>query len=124
MKIEMERKNIVSRDEIKLLVNSFYERVKQDDLLAPVFANVYWPHHLPTMYNFWASVLLGEISYYGNPFSKHKDLEIKREHFERWLELFLETVNSEFSGPVADEAKNRAKTISSLFQHKMGLMKE
>lgn len=118
----MEQKDIVSRNEIKLLVNSFYEKVKQDELLAPVFAHVYWPHHLPVMYNFWSSVLLGDMSYNGNPFSKHKELPVKREHFSRWLELFLETVETEFSGPVADEAKNRAKTIASMFQHKMGLM--
>ena len=119
----MEKKVIVSRDEVKQLVNSFYEKVKQDEFLAPVFAHVYWPHHLPVMYNFWSSVLLGDMSYNGNPFSKHKELPIKREHFTRWLELFLETVDSEFSGPVAEEAKNRANTIASLFQDKMGLLK-
>jgi hemoglobin len=118
----MEKKEIVSREEVKQLVNSFYEKVKQDELLAPVFAHVYWPHHLPVMYNFWSSVLLGDMSYNGNPFSKHKELPIKREHFSRWMELFLETVEVEFKGPVAEEAKNRAKTIAAMFQYKLGLM--
>lgn len=120
----MEKQVIVTREEVKLLVNSFYERVKHDPLLAPVFAHVYWPHHLPVMYNFWSSVLFGDMSYNGNPFSKHKELPIKREHFDRWLELFLETLNSEFSGPVAEEAKNRAKTIATMFQYKMGLLEK
>lgn len=118
----MEVKDIVSREEVKVLVNSFYEKVKKDELLAPSFAHVDWPHHLPIMYNFWSSVLLGDMSYNGSPFSKHKELPIRREHFSRWLELFLETVDSEFIGPVAEEAKNRAKTIAAMFQHKMGLM--
>ena len=118
----MELKEIVSREEVKQLVNSFYEKVKQDELLAPAFEHVYWPHHLPIMYNFWSSVLLGDMSYNGNPFSKHKELPIKREHFGRWLELFMETVDSEFRGPVAEEAKNRAKTIATMFQYKMGLL--
>jgi len=118
----MEKKVIGSRDEVKLLVNSFYEKVKHDELLAPVFAHVDWPHHLPIMYNFWSSVLFGDMSYNGNPFSKHKELPLKREHFSRWIKLFLETVDSEFSGAVAEEAKNRAQTIAIMFQHKMGLL--
>jgi len=75
------------------------------------------------MYNFWGSVLLGEMSYNGSPLAKHLGLAINREHFGRWLELFIATVNSEFSGPIAEEAKSRASTIANLFQHKMGLLK-
>lgn len=114
--------DIQSRKEVEQLVNQFYGRVKKDELLAPVFAHLDWPHHLPIMYNFWSSVLLGDMSYNGNPFSKHINLPINREHFSRWLTLFLETVDSEFQGPVAEEAKNRAQTIANLFQHKLGLI--
>jgi len=114
--------DIRSREEVKHLVNSFYAKVKEDALLAPVFAHVDWPHHLPIMYNFWSSVLLGDMSYNGSPLSKHMALPITRDHFDRWLKLFLETVQTEFRGPVADEAANRAKTIANLFQHKMGLL--
>ena len=116
--------NIQSRKEVELLVNLFYERVRKDDVLAPLFAHVNWPHHLPIMYNFWSSVLLGDMSYNGNPFAKHKDLPLKAEHFKRWLTLFIETIDAEFNGSVAEEAKNRAKTIAAMFQHKMGLMKD
>ena len=115
--------DIHSREEIKHLVDSFYKKVKEDTLLAPVFAHVDWPHHLPIMYNFWSSILLGDMSYNGSPLSKHMGLNITSEHFTRWLELFMETVNTEFKGPVAEEAKSRAQTIANLFQHKMGLMK-
>lgn len=115
--------DIVSRKEVEVLVNKFYERVRADELLAPVFAHLDWPHHLPIMYNFWSSVLLGDMSYNGSPFLKHKDLAITSEHFSRWLKLFAETVDAEFKGPVADEAKNRGQTIANLFQYKMGLIK-
>ena len=114
--------DIQSRKEVEQLVNQFYARVTKDELLAPVFAHVDWPHHLPIMYNFWSSVLLGDMSYNGSPMAKHLNLPITREHFTRWLSLFLETVDSEFSGPIAEEAKNRARTIANLFQHKMGLI--
>jgi hemoglobin len=115
------RTDIVTRTHVEELVNSFYDKVKRDDLLAPVFAQVNWPQHLPVMYNFWSSVLLGGQSYQGNPFARHVHLQINRQHFNRWLALFNETVDERFTGFNANEAKNRAHTIAQLFQYKMGL---
>lgn len=114
--------DILVRNDIELLVNRFYEKVKVDDILAPVFAHVNWPAHLPIMYNFWASLLLGERSYQGNPFQKHLTLEINAAHFQRWLTLFTETVDENFSGEKAGEVKDRAVNIAHLFQHKLGLL--
>jgi hemoglobin len=123
MLIFLSMTDIISRKEVEVLVNTFYDRVRADELLAPVFAHVDWPHHFPIMYNFWASILLGDMSYNGSPFSKHVGLAITSDHFTRWLKLFVENVDAEFKGPVADEAKNRAQTIANLFQHKMRLLK-
>lgn len=120
----MEKGDIVSREKIELLVNSFYEKVKEDEILSPSFAHLDWPHHLPIMYNFWSSVLLGDKSYTGSPFAKHMGLPINREHFNRWLKLFTITVDSQFSGPIAEEAKSRAQMIANLFQHRMGLLNQ
>lgn len=113
--------DIITRTEVELLVNRFYDQVKTDQLLSPIFAHVDWPQHLPVMYNFWASILLGDQSYQGNPMSKHFPLQIGKEHFMRWLQLFLKTVDENFEGPNANEAKNRANTIAQMFQFKMGL---
>lgn len=113
--------DILDRDDIVRLVNRFYDRVRQDALLAPIFSHVDWPAHLPTMYEFWASLLLGEGTYRGNPLQKHLVLDIRREHFEQWLKLFGDTLEAEFRGPKADEALDRARNIASLFQHRMGL---
>jgi len=110
-----------TRNEIKILVDKFYEKVNQDSLLAPVFAHVDWPHHLPVMYNFWASMLLGEQSYQGNPFQKHVPLPLKADHFDQWLKLFVETVDENFEGDRAQEVKDRARSIARVFQHKLGL---
>ncbi|HNV30948.1 MAG TPA: group III truncated hemoglobin [Cyclobacteriaceae bacterium] len=110
-----------TRSEIKILVDKFYEKVNQDSLLAPVFAHVDWPHHLPIMYNFWASMLLGEQSYQGNPFQKHVPLPLKADHFDQWLKLFGETVDENFEGDRAQEVKERARSIARVFQHKLGL---
>jgi len=117
------RQDIQSRSDVEILVNEFYKKVNADELLAPVFAHVDWPKHLPIMYNFWSSILLGDMSYSGSPLAKHMNLPITKEHFTRWLELFTATVDSLFRGFNASEAKTRALTVSNLFQHKMGLDK-
>ena len=117
------KKDITSRQDIQILVDNFYDKVKVDDLLGPVFANLDWPHHLPTMYNFWSSMLLGDQSYRGNPLEKHLRLAITSEHFNCWLKLFKETVNETFSGEKAEEVKIRADSIAGIFQLKMGLAK-
>jgi hemoglobin len=111
-----------ARPEIEILVNKFYDKVKQDDLLAPLFAHVDWPHHLPVMYNFWASMLLGDRSYTGNPFQKHVPLPLKVKHFDRWLSLFTATIDENFSGEKAEEVKSRAKNIAAVFQYRLNLV--
>ena len=118
------KKDIIEREDVEILVNKFYDKVNADTLLGPVFAHVDWPHHLPIMYNFWSSMLLGEQSYRGNPLQKHLPLPIEKQHFSRWLELFKETVDENFRGEKAAEVKMRATSIAGIFQYKMGLIKE
>jgi hemoglobin len=117
-----EKKDIEQRDDIKTLVDSFYDKVKNDALLGPVFSHLDWPHHLPVMYNFWSSMLLGDQTYRGNPLQKHLNLQIDQSHFNRWLTLFKQTVDEHFTGDRAEEVKMRAHSIAGIFQIKMGLM--
>ncbi|HEY9048426.1 MAG TPA: group III truncated hemoglobin [Ohtaekwangia sp.] len=115
-------KEIQAREDIQLLIDAFYAKVKQDDLLAPLFSHVDWPYHLPVIYNFWSSVLLGDQSYKSNPFEKHRDLLLSTKHFDRWLLHFEHTVDENFAGEKAEEAKQRANSIAGIFQHKLGLL--
>jgi hemoglobin len=114
--------DIVQREDVKLMVDKFYEKVQFDPLLMPVFSHVDWPHHLPVMYDFWSSMLLGDQSYRGNPLQKHLPLPIDKAHFDRWLKLFRETIDENFDGDKAEEVKMRAQSIAGIFQLKMGLM--
>ena len=114
--------DIHDRADVIVLIDAFYAKVVKDELLAPVFAHLDLPSHLPTMYNFWCSILFGDKSYEGNPFQKHIKLSIDSRHFGRWLELFRETVDQFFKGEKAEEVKNRATSIGGVFQHKMGLI--
>ncbi len=120
------KKEITHREDIVMLVNSFYEKVKVDTVIGHIFsdvANVNWDHHLPVMVDFWERVLLDGRSYSGNPMIKHialnKQYRLSEEHFEVWLRLFNQTVDKLFTGSKADEAKARAVQIAQLMQHKI-----
>lgn len=115
-------KELRTLEDVKLLVDAFYTKVREDDILAPIFNAVIqqkWPEHLEKMYQFWQTVLLGEHTYHGTPFLPHAKLPISRPHFERWLALFDETVDENFSGAIAQEAKWRAAKMAQMFQHKI-----
>ncbi|MBD8389620.1 group III truncated hemoglobin [Dysgonomonas sp. BGC7] len=115
-------KDIENVDDIKKIVNIFYGRVRKDDLIGPIFNNViqnHWNEHLEKLYLFWQSRLFGDPVYDGFPFPPHAQLPINKEHFDRWLSLFTETVDTLFIGPIANEAKNRAYKIADVFQDKL-----
>jgi len=112
------KKTLESRQDIEVLVARFYGRVRQDELIGPIFndvARVHWDEHIPKIQNFWADLLLGENNYHGRPFPPHIPLGLKVEHFERWLELFFLTVDEMFEGQKADEVKMRALNIGRNF---------
>jgi hemoglobin len=117
----MEREDITTHEDVSLLIHSFYGKVRADALLSPVFSHVDWDHHTPVIINFWAMLLLGESDYKGNPFQKHINLPIQREHFDRWLFHFRATVDEFFEGEKAAEAKARAVNIANMFQFRLGL---
>lgn len=116
------RKQISNLDDIKLLVDSFYDKVREDDLLKDIFNNVIqdrWPEHLEKMYRFWQTVLLGDHTYFGSPFVPHAELPVERSHFDRWMKLFIETVDTYFVGEKADRAKWQGDRMAEMFLYKI-----
>jgi len=114
--------DIINIEDIKLLVNTFYGKVQQDELLADIFNGIIqdrWDEHLEKMYRFWQTVLLKEHTYNGSPFSPHAKLPVSAQHFDRWKALFFETVDGHFFGEKAEEAKWRAKKMAEMFQMKI-----
>ncbi|WP_426061392.1 group III truncated hemoglobin [Hymenobacter sp. B1770] len=108
--------------DIVSLVDAFYTRINEDALLRPIFndvARVDWAAHLPIMYDFWSSVLLGTSRYKGRPFAKHFPLPIQAAHFQQWLALFRASADELFAGPKAAEAKVKAQHIAAMFEHRM-----
>lgn len=117
-----EKKDILSIEDIKLLVDTFYGKVRKDQLIGPIFDERIqdrWPQHLAKMYTFWQTVLLGEHTYYGSPFPPHAQLPVEKEHFETWLALFSQTLNELFTGEIAKEAMWRANKMAEMFQYKI-----
>lgn len=115
-------KEILDIADIKLLVDSFYAKVRKDDLLADIFNQMIqdrWPLHLEKMYRFWQTVLLEEHTYHGSPFAPHAKLPVEKNHFDRWIELFYQTIDEHFTGNKSTEAKWRAAKMAEMFQYKI-----
>ncbi|GEO05040.1 hypothetical protein AAE02nite_27040 [Adhaeribacter aerolatus] len=114
--------DIAGIEDIKLMVDDFYSKVAEDDLLAPIFnfrLSTYWVPHLEKMYTFWNAALFGVKGYTGNPFAKHATMPVEAEHFARWLSLFIKTVDKHFTGPMAEEAKRRALIMANTFERRI-----
>jgi hemoglobin len=114
--------DISNIEDIRKLVDVFYEKVQSDVTIGPIFDKVIenrWPEHLDKMYRFWQTVLLTEHTYKGSPFSHHAPLPIHKEHFDSWLKLFHETLDEFFEGKTADLAKKQSNVMAIMFQHKL-----
>lgn len=114
--------DIQNLEDIQLLVNSFYARVRKNELLGPIFNERIgdrWPEHLEKMYRFWQTVLLEDHTYFGSPFPPHAQLPVDQVHFDTWLQLWHSTVDQYFQGRKADEAKWRGDKMAAMFLHKI-----
>ena len=123
MKIKTDIKN---SEDIIMLVDAFYTKVKSDVVIGYLFndvANVNWSEHLPKMYNFWENILFYTGNYSGSPMIVHRELHQKstmsEAHFNHWVKLFTETVDDNFEGEKAAEIKSRAATIASVMMYKV-----
>jgi len=115
----MIRHDIETEEDITNLVNQFYTKVRNDDLLAPVFNSIIkdnWERHLQTMCNFWSTILLYSKKYANDPMAKHLPMPLEKNHFDNWLTLFEETIDELFSGNTASIAKMRANNIARIMK--------
>lgn len=99
---------------IDRLVRSFYGRVRDDALLAPIFAAriADWEPHLRRMVDFWSSVALMTGAYHGQPMQRHLSLPADGRHFDRWLDLFEATARDTCPPPAANHFIERARRIA------------
>lgn len=116
------KKDILTLEDCKILVDNFYDKVRKDPLIGPIFDEIIrdkWPEHLEKMYRFWQTVLLEDHTYFGSPFPPHAKLPVDWHHFEKWLELFNQTIDEHFTGDKATEARWRANKMAEMFNFKI-----
>lgn len=119
-------KDIETLEDVQLLVNSFYAKVREDDMLKDIFNNVIqdrWDIHLEKMYRFWQTILLEEHTYFGAPFVPHAKLPVEKEHFNRWVQLFVENTDAHFRGEKAERAKWQGSKMAEMFNSKIQFYK-
>lgn len=106
---------------ITALVHQFYDGVRADPELGPVFDAAIgdnWAPHLARMVEFWSTVMLGTKQFQGNVFGTHMQLSgIEPQHFRRWLALFEATAARLFAPALADEFLTVARRIAASLQY-------
>lgn len=118
---------IENLEHIQLLVDTFYGKIRKDDLLADIFNDIIqnrWPEHLEKMYRFWQTILLGEHTYTGRPLLPHLPLPVEKMHFERWIYLFEQTLDELFHGEKLELARWQANRMAMMFNMKIDYYKQ
>ena len=107
--------DLCSEEEITWLVHAFYARVRDDEVLGPIFASKIsdWEHHLGKMVDFWSSALRGTARFRGTPMPKHVALpNLQASTFARWLELFHATTSELENEAMRERADELAERIA------------
>jgi hemoglobin len=106
----------ITETQIAMLIPRFYDRVRADALIGPVFAGAIdnWPPHLEKLMAFWSSVMLTSGRYKGNPMAAHmKHLAtITPPMFDRWLALWAEVTAETMPGDIAAVLQAKAERIA------------
>ncbi|SMC73833.1 hemoglobin [Rhizobium sp. RU36D] len=113
--------DVLDEPMIHAVVHGFYDQIRRDPLLGPVFNGAIapdaWPVHLARMCDFWSSTLLRTDRYHGKPLPPHLALpDLGEEHFRRWLSLFQETVERLCPADVAAVFMDRGLRIAHSFR--------
>lgn len=108
------------------LVDAFYAKIRADATLGHVFdgvAKVTWETHLPKICDFWDTVLFRAGTFRGNLLAAHAKLLSETDMgwplFERWLELFRETVDGLFAGENAGHIVRCAEDMARVIHSKI-----
>jgi hemoglobin len=112
-------REIENEADVHELVQTFYQKVMEDELISPFFKRLNFEEHLPKMEFFWRFVLLDEPGYTTSVTDKHMHMRLKEEHFKRWILLFNQTLDELFIGEKVELAKQRAAIIGWTIQSKM-----
>ncbi|NCU05632.1 MAG: group III truncated hemoglobin [Chitinophagaceae bacterium] len=124
------KQDIRNREDIRLLMEKFYDKLLADESISYLFtdvAKIDLEHHFPVLVDFWDSILFQSDTYHKNAMKPHIDLHqqspLEPHHFKTWLGYFITTVNELFEGEKAELARQRATSIATIMQIKVIEMK-
>ncbi len=127
----MKKKDITTREDIFLLVSTFYKKVRLNDTLGPFFNEIIknWDEHLSHLTTFWETSLFftkkRDVKYSGNPIEVHIKVDAENNnsitelHFGIWLNLWVQTIDELYSGEMAENAKRRARKMGTFLYLKI-----
>ena len=123
----MKKNDIKTRDDVFLLVSSFYKKVRKNETLAPFFNDTIkdWDAHLERLTTFWESSLFLKTKYLGNPLEAHAKVDVDNNnsitelHFGIWLNLWFQTIDELFEGDYAENAKRRSRKMGTFLYLKI-----
>lgn len=127
----MAKQDVKTRKDVFLLVNTFYDKIKNDEKLGPIFNGMIndWDTHIKLLTDFWSTQLFIEKTYHGNPIEVHRKVDafanhsINEHHFGAWLNHWIQTLDEHFEGDNVFILKNRARKMASfihvdIFKHR------
>lgn len=121
--------DIENRQDIDNLMWSFYDRMMVDPVIGYIFthyAKLDLTSHLPIIADFWETVLFQKPVYKRGSkamdvhFELNRKVQLRKQHFTRWLYLFHQTIDELYSGTKATLAKERSVSIAKLMQNRLG----
>lgn len=120
------KKDIEEREELEVFLRAFYKKAFADELIGHFFTEVVpldLKTHIPVIANFWESVVFDKPSYRKNVMEVHQHIDhlskIKKEHLDRWVKIFTETLDENFEGGKTELMKQRARSIATLMDLKL-----
>ncbi|MBT3327917.1 MAG: group III truncated hemoglobin [Gemmatimonadales bacterium] len=117
-----------AEERIRTLVHTFYARIREDDVLGPIFNGHIgdeWEPHLQKMCDFWSSILYATGRFNGNPIRAHAQLpDIRSQHFDRWIEMFTEVAYETMPEPEADDVARRALRMRVVLESHLPIAQE
>lgn len=113
-------RDIQTRDDLERIVTAFYQTLLTDPIIGFFFTDIVQldlEKHIPKITDFWTFQLLGDKTYRGNVFDVHHQLHLKAaltaDHFHRWVFLLHQTIDSLYTGPMAEAMKLKAAAIAA-----------
>jgi hemoglobin len=115
------KKQIENREDLSLLVNTFYTKIRANTEIGFYFNEMIkdWPQHLEKLTDFWETNLFGSKKYHGDPITVHNKVDTHSKHqitsgeFGIWLNLWFETLDELFEGEEVNTLKRRARKMST-----------